>query len=108
MNFADKKAMQAAFSQMIPDSAVMDCDFCHRPMTFEEYRTHHCDGLGGRNPFTERTKASNWKFRYELSAKGHVITRASRVRRRLFAGFVWVMMAAGLALVAIWFRQLLS
>ena len=55
------------------ENQVLDCDFCHRPMTFEEYRSHHCDGLGGRNPLEEKLRGVKWKVPAGIRAKGTVV-----------------------------------
>jgi len=48
--------------QQIPQDAVMDCDFCGVPMNFQEYMTHDCPGLSGRNPFAEKMAKAKWKL----------------------------------------------
>lgn len=55
------------------ENQLLDCDFCHRPMTFEEYRSHHCDGLGGRNPLEEKLKGAKWKVPASMKARGSVV-----------------------------------
>ena len=53
---------------------IRDCDFCHRPMTLEEYQTHCCDGLGGLNPWQEKLKRAKWKVpAARLKAKGSIV-----------------------------------
>lgn len=57
-----------AIKQLAPDAAhqisadtVMECDYCYEPMDFNEYSSHSCPGLGGRNPMQEKMKKARWK-----------------------------------------------
>ena len=40
--------------------ALLDCDYCHKPMDAATYQTHACDGLRGRNPFQEKLRNARW------------------------------------------------
>jgi len=78
-----------AGEQRVQPGQVMDCDYCHRPMTFEEYCSHHCDGLSGRNPWDERLKKAKWRspdgkpLKGSVSAIGTSMTEMERIEYAL-------------------------
>lgn len=71
--------------QMLPDGeltqidrdTIMDCDYCGKPMDFEIYSSHHCDGLNGLNPWQEKTRNAVWvkpgMFGGKVRASGTVL-----------------------------------
>ena len=73
------------FDKAIEEQDTAACDFCNQQMTFAQYASHQCTGLGGLNPLQERLKKAKWKIPHELSAKGRKLTpkEMENVRRAL-------------------------
>lgn len=57
--------------------AILDCDFCGKPMDGATYASHACDGLRGLNPLDEKLKKVSWNHpdgpvRGTVRAKGSI------------------------------------
>ena len=66
--------------QAIADGSLLDCDHCFRPMTFQEYGTHCCDGLSGLNPLQEKLKKAKWKEPGDGKLRG-TVRAMGRIKR---------------------------